>query len=138
MSGVPASTWGPAHAVTLQIERASGGRVLLLNVTQISDTADAAGGKRDLLADGAGSQIILTGADESHTELVVERKLAFESDRAQRRSDRAPILNTLRRVDVTLNGTGTLPVNTWQHWNDGVATLLWAAPTRLVRAGECG
>ena len=39
----------------------------------------------------------------------------------------APNLNALRRVDVTLNGFGTLPLANWQHWNDGFATLSGAA-----------
>jgi len=60
LSGVTNIDMGPAHGVTLQIEALSGGRVALPNVTQISDTAANAARRAHVLADGVGSQVVLT------------------------------------------------------------------------------
>jgi hypothetical protein len=122
LSGITDIDMGPAHAVTLQIEALSGGRVALPNVTQISDTAANAARRTHVLADGVGSQVVLTSLTNFTQNTAWD---GWRSSLTARSGGaiNAPNLNTLRRVDVTLNGTGTLPISTWQHWNDGVATL---------------
>ncbi len=114
---------GPDHGTTLQIDAQSGGQVKLQNVTQISDAATNSARRALVTADGAGSVINFGGLvnflDNSfwnadwHSTLTAKNSGAIQ----------APLLISLKEVDVALDGTGVLTFETWVNWTNGVGTF---------------
>ena len=114
---------GPAHVASLNIQALAGGVVDLGSVTHITDAEGNVARQADLLADGVGSQIDLSSLTNlTHNSSWDANWRSSLTSRNGGTID-APNLNTLRRVDVVQDGTGTLAIDNWQHWHDGIATL---------------
>ena len=112
-----------AHSNALQIEAQAGGKVDLRRVTQISDETVNAARRADITADGAGSSVDLSALvnilDNSVWDTTWNSSLTVKNGG----SITAPVLTTLKGVNVTLDGSGSLAIGNWINWTEGVATL---------------
>jgi hypothetical protein len=103
---------GVATFNNLIIEAQAGGKVDLRRVTQISDVAENVSRGTHITADGAGSSVDLSALvnflDNSAWDLGWDSSLTARNGG----SIVAPVLTTLKAVNTTLDGSGTLAIGT--------------------------
>ena len=129
---------GTANVVTIEIDAQSGGRINLQSVTQISDTTEGIQRRMFVTADGVGSVINLSsltnfvdnsfGSPDWHSKLAALNGGAIQ----------ASALTTLKEVDVTLNATGTLQIDKWVNWTNGVGNFSGSAYAMTNLANATG
>ena len=114
---------GPNHSVTLGIEAQDGGTIDLQNVTQISDATEQAARRALVSSSGIGSVLDLSSLQNFLDNSYWDANWHSTLNASNGGTIQAGALTTLHEVDVTLDGTGTLPIDQWERWTNGKADL---------------